>query len=1698
MAVSKGFELASLASNLDTSQVDGEVITINMDTDVVGEGSTNLYFTNERVDDRVSSLLVEGSNISLTYNDTAGTLTVALDITGGLDLSNNSTADLSEDPAATTTSGTMYYTDTRVQTYLSGGTASSIETTGNIIVGGNLTVNGSTTTINSTELAVDDLNITIASGAADSAAANGAGITVDGASATITYATSGDKWVFNKVPYYNTLRLLTTTDLTGSDNYAFKTITDGSNAAVANSNTGTFTITATDQIEATVGVATDTLTIGHATSGVTAAQYGSSIAIPVITIDAEGHITAATTSTVSTSWTLSDSVTTQSISAGDTLTVIDGTDINVVVGATDTLTVNNTSTLQTVTGRGNATTNSIGIGTSSVTSGYSLDIFGKTLAQDAVYIQDTVFTTAYDSITGLVVDSSHIDGTSAGYGNSITFTKRASTAHKKAAISLYQPNTDPDVSNLRFFVSPSATATDPVTLSLELMSGGQVKISDAYTLPLTDGAVNQALITNGSGAISFTTLDSVLNWNVATNYAFKTVVAGGTSLVADSNTDTLTISAAQLDSIDGIVIVGTVGTDTLTIAHANTSSVADLSGTANTFISAQTYDTYGHVLSRTASAVDFDVSGNYAYKFMSDGSNISSAASNTDTFTFINGTDTTAVVDSANDTVKFNNTSTLDSVTGRGNTTTNSITVNNAIVNGNLTVNGTTTIIDTTNLLIEDAIIVLNKNSVSAPANDIGFLLQRYSTASAANYNVAIAWNETDDRLVFGETIEDGTDNALSVSSEWMTITNTGNVGIGTSSPSEMLTVTGGNIQVDPWGRKIGYKVSGNSNAGYLVPYDTSGYTSLVNERSTGAILFKTGLALDERVRIDSSGNVGIGTTAPSAKLEVSAVNGIIQATGTTGWSGFSATKTNGNIIFGLDDGVTFGEADGSAIIRNATGKGLYYKNSTTTRFVIDPLGNIGLSTTPARLFSNRAGIQLGGSVGAISATNGLELGLNFYVAETSATDKYLQNGYAYKFAGDAGVGDLVFSTAGNNTSGAGTNLTWSEKFRITTAGNVGIGTSSPTARLQLSSTGNPGLVFDGTNQATDLKRIRIVTQVVAAGDFAIQSMNDAGSVKSTNLYINASGNVGIGTSTPTSSLHIRTATNTSSTATGTTLLTLENYVGSDINQQKTFIDFTLFDDNTNETPQVRIGAEVGQNGDANTQEKEGSGAFVVYTNNADTAAGDAGASLAERFRVDYTGNVGIGTSTPATLAHVYSPSQDGGKLLIQSGTLVSNNRAALFMSSQNVNGHTGNVSIECIHPNNQQSDLVIRTGATDATSFGTERLRVTTTGNVGIGTGQLNLSRANDTSTGGGQIYLNGATGNRIDFNSPGVAAPTFTTRSAGTKIVLYPTLTTVASDYALGIDNGTLWSSVPETQYGFKWYGGTTLAMTLSGTGNLTAVGSVTAASFSGALSGNATTATTLATPRAIEVSGAVTGTANFDGSAAINIVTTNTADPTLTLAGDLSGSATFTNLGNATLTATLTSNNFQKKTIVQDAAPSGTTGDFWYESDTTVLHVYYNGAWIDTAPGLQTSDNLQINSLGVGTAASGVAGEIRATNDVVAYYSDARLKNFEGKIDSALDKVKQLNGYYFTENETAKKLGYANDKRQVGVSAQEVEAVLPEIVTEAPISNEYLTVKYEKLAPLFIEAIKEIDEKYQAKYIQQQAQIDMLLEEINKLIH
>ena len=79
------------------------------------------------------------------------------------------------------------------------------DATGLLQIKGNLQVDGTTTTINSTQLDVDDLNITIASGAVNAAAADGAGLTVDGASATFTYDSTADEWQMNK-PLNATIR----------------------------------------------------------------------------------------------------------------------------------------------------------------------------------------------------------------------------------------------------------------------------------------------------------------------------------------------------------------------------------------------------------------------------------------------------------------------------------------------------------------------------------------------------------------------------------------------------------------------------------------------------------------------------------------------------------------------------------------------------------------------------------------------------------------------------------------------------------------------------------------------------------------------------------------------------------------------------------------------------------------------------------------------------------------------------------------------------------------------------------------------------------------------------------------------------------------------------------------------------------------------------------------------------------------------------------------------------------------------------------------------------------------------------------------------------------------------------------------------------------------------------------------------------
>jgi hypothetical protein len=152
------------------------------------DGSGNLSFANADVVNDTTPQL--GGNLDVNGNTIVSTSNGNIDITPhGTGEVNISKVDIDAGAIDGTTIGA---------TTASTGAFTTLTTTGNATIGGDLTVNGTQTTLNTATLTVDDLNITVADGAANAAAANGAGLTVDGASATLTYQSAGDNWNFNK------------------------------------------------------------------------------------------------------------------------------------------------------------------------------------------------------------------------------------------------------------------------------------------------------------------------------------------------------------------------------------------------------------------------------------------------------------------------------------------------------------------------------------------------------------------------------------------------------------------------------------------------------------------------------------------------------------------------------------------------------------------------------------------------------------------------------------------------------------------------------------------------------------------------------------------------------------------------------------------------------------------------------------------------------------------------------------------------------------------------------------------------------------------------------------------------------------------------------------------------------------------------------------------------------------------------------------------------------------------------------------------------------------------------------------------------------------------------------------------------------------------------------------------------------------
>lgn len=222
---------------------------------------------------------------------------------------------------------------------------------------------------------------------------------------------------------------------------------------------------------------------------------------------------------------------------------------------------------------------------------------------------------------------------------------------------------------------------------------------------------------------------------------FKTIsVSGQDDVVADSATDTLTFVGAG-----GATITTTAASDTITITTANDNDIDYINGAS--------FDSSNGEL--TLSGI-----GNAGATIDLDGRYLTS----------------------------YSETDTLDSVTGRGATTTNAVTVGDLTVNGDLTVSGAHIVTLAEEVRVEDSLFILNHGATGTASEDAGFLVERGSDA-----NVGLIWEETNNIWSFIETSEVADDGDVTISAytdiaakdaNFATVSTTGQVVIGTVGAS--------------------------------------------------------------------------------------------------------------------------------------------------------------------------------------------------------------------------------------------------------------------------------------------------------------------------------------------------------------------------------------------------------------------------------------------------------------------------------------------------------------------------------------------------------------------------------------------------------------------------------------------------------------------------------------------------------------------------------------------------------------------------------------------------------------------------------------------------------------------------------------------------------------------------------------------------
>jgi hypothetical protein len=469
-------------------------------------------------------------------------------------------------------------------------------------------------------------------------------------------------------------------------------------------------------------------------------------------------------------------------------------------------------------------------------------------------------------------------------------------------------------------------------------------------------------------------------------------------------------------------------------------------------------------------------------------------------------------------------------------------------------------------------------------------------------------------------------------------------------------------------------------------------------------------------------------------------------------------------------------------------------------------------------------------------------------------------------------------------------------------------------------------------------------------------------------------------------------------------------------------------------------------------QSQERSAGVVVYTgmnNRGDSFVGNRKTSSATGEEVTFDNPVPTVTGEdPSRLSVVFDEVIIKERLVVEGG----NSRTVLSQFDGPV---TFNKEVKF-------SDLVNIKGKLKVSN--TEQSTSTTTGalivsggvgiakNLSVG-GLLNIAgvttisdTTQSTSKDNGCLVLEGGLGVEKNANIGGTLAVTGATTLGGLLnanggIAVDTSAFTVADTTGNTVIGGTL---------------GVTGATTLSSTLGVT--GATTLSSTLGV-----TGATTLSST--LGVTGATTL------SSTLGVTGATTLSSTLGVTGATTLSSTLGVTGATTLTGLLTVNNnitAGANTITAANFTGQASASSTIRTVSTSTNASHFITFVNSNNGTAANESLFTDA---GLFYNPSTNALSVTGDIIAFASDERLKENIQPLENALDKVLALSGFTYTFNEIGESLGFDTTITYVGVSAQQVQAVLPEAVKPAPANEDYLTVQYEKIVPLLIEAIKEL---------------------------